>query len=365
MSTLFSPARFGRLDAANRIVVAPMCQYSGIDGSVQPWHAQHLGQLAISGAGVLTLEATAVERQGAITHGCLGLWNDSQAHALAKLLSELRSFARLPIGIQLGHAGRKGSAQAPWLGGAPLTPEQGAWTTLAPSALPWGRDWPVPEALDQAGIDRIVAAFAAAAQRADRAGLDFIELHSAHGYLMHAFLSPISNQRRDGYGGSLSNRMRFPLEVMRAVRAVWPAQKTLGLRINGTDWLDDGWQVEDAIAYGRALLDVGADYLSVSSGGARGGVTIKLEPGYQVSFAAKLRQALGCPIVCAGLIADPAHADAIVTRGDADFVALARALLDDPRWPQHAGISLAQPQDLPLQYQLAAAGRWPLARRAA
>ncbi|MDB5987858.1 MAG: namA [Nevskia sp.] len=365
MSALFSPARLGKLDASNRIVVAPMCQYSAMDGIVQPWHEQHLGHLANSGAGILTMEATAVEPNGAITHGCLGLWNDEQALALQQMIERLRSFAELPIGIQLAHAGRKASAHAPWNGGQPLSAAEGAWQTFAPSPIAWGNGWPLPSALDESGIARIVQAFVQAAVRADRAGLDFVELHSAHGYLMHAFLSPIANQRDDRYGGSLENRLRFPLEVVRAVRAVWPTTKTFGLRINGTDWLEGGWTVEDAIVYGRRLLDAGVDYLSVSSGGARGGIAIKLEPGYQVPFAEAARKALGCPIICAGLIADPQHAEAIVAGGQADFVALARALLDDPRWPVRAARRLSATAELPHQYQLAAPGRWPLAVKAA
>lgn len=361
MTSLFSRAHLGKLPTANRIVVAPMCQYSATDGVVQPWHEQHLGHLAMSGAGVLTLEATAVEPQGAITHGCLGLWSDAQADAMGQMLARIRSYARLPIGIQLAHAGRKASALRPWESGQPLKPEQGAWETFAPSAIPWGDNWPVPTALDEAGIARIVAAFVAAAARAHRAGLDFIELHSAHGYLMHAFLSPVANQRSDAYGGSLENRMRFPLAVVEAVRAAWPQDKTLGARINGTDWVEGGWSVDDAIAYGRRLLDAGVDYLSVSSGGVRGGVSIKLEPGYQVALATAVRQALGCPVICAGLIADPLHAEAIVAEGQADFVALARAMLDDPRWPVRAARQLAGDTPLPSQYQLAAAGKWPMA----
>jgi len=365
MPSLFASARLGKLEAANRIVVAPMCQYSAVEGQVQPWHEQHLGHLAASGAGVLTLEATAVERSGSITHGCLGLWNDAQAAALGRMLERIRSYARLPIGIQLAHAGRKASALRPWESGQPLKPEQGAWETFAPSPIPWGEGWPTPTALDEPGIARVVAAFAAAAVRADQAGLDFIELHSAHGYLMHAFLSPVANQRSDAWGGSLANRMRFPLAIVQAVRDAWPRNKTLGARINGTDWVDGGWTIDDAIAYGRALLDRGVDYLSVSSGGVRGGVSIKLEPGYQVALAAAVRKALGCPVVCAGLIADPLHAEAIVAGGQADFVALARAMLDDPRWPVHAARRLAHDTRLPSQYQLAAAGKWPLAAAAA
>jgi 2,4-dienoyl-CoA reductase-like NADH-dependent reductase (Old Yellow Enzyme family) len=360
MSTLFSPINVGTLRLRNRIVVAPMCQYSAIDGAVQPWHEQHLGHMAISGAGALTLEATAVDRDGRITHGCTGLWNDVQGEALAGLLTRLRTYASVPIGIQLAHAGRKASAGRPWEGGRPLENGQGAWQAVAPSSVPWGDGWPVPAALEVAQISRLVAAFAAAAIRADRAGVDFVELHGAHGYLLHSFLSPISNRRTDAYGGSLANRMRFPLEVVAAVRAVWPREKPLGIRINGTDWIEGGWEIQDAIRFGEALITDGVDYLSVSSSGTRAGVAVKLEPGYQLPLAAAVKASLGCPVIGAGLIADPRLAEAAVAEGRVDCVALARALLHNPRWPIHASAQLAGDALMPPQYQLAAAGRWPL-----
>ena len=278
MAVLFSNARLGKLALVNRILVAPMCQYSAIDGVAQPWHEQHWGHLGNSGAAALTIEATAVDSHGMITHGCLGLWNDAQSDALSRTLHRIRSYVSLPIGIQLAHAGRKGSAMRPWEGGRPLMPDEGAWQTFAPSPLAWGAGWPVPVELDESSMQRILEAFTNAARRADAAGLDFIELHAAHGYLMHAFLSPVSNHRGDSYGGSRYNRMRFPLAVVRAVRSIWPQNKTFGIRINGTDWIDNGWTIEDAIAFGRCLLDAGVDYLSISSGGARAGVSIKLHP---------------------------------------------------------------------------------------
>src|SRR6266436_2716313 len=364
MAVLFSSARLGKLERVNRILVAPMCQYSAIDGVAQAWHEQHWGHLANSGAAALTIEATGVEPQGMITHGCLGLWNDTQTDAISRTLRRIRSYASLPIGIQLAHAGRKGSAARPWEGGQPLLPDQGAWQTFAPSPIAWGAGWPVPVELDESSLERILQAFANAARRADMAGLDFLELHAAHGYLMHAFLSPVSNHRSDVYVGSRDYRMRFPLAIVRAVRRVWPQHKTLGVRINGTDWIENGWAIDDAIAFGRCLLDAGVDYLSVSSGGARGGVSVKLEAGYQVQLATAVRKALRCPVICAGLIADAGMAESIVATERADFIALARAMLDDPCWAIHAATKLGGNAALPPQYQLAAAGKWPLATRA-
>ncbi len=361
MSALLSPARLGKLECRNRIVVAPMCQYSAIEGVVQPWHEQHLGQLAISGAGALTIEATAISAQGRITEGCIGLWTDAQEQALTQLLVRLRSYADLPIGIQLHHAGRKASCARPWEGGRSIPRTDGGWEIAAPSAIAWSDSSQVPVAMSREDMERVIAEFAGAARRADRAGLDFIELHAAHGYLLHSFLSPLSNQRDDDYGGSLQNRMRFPLAVTRAVRAVWPAHKALGLRINGTDWIDGGWRPQDAIAFGQELLALGVDYLSVSSGGARGGISVKLSPGYQVEFAEQIRSALGCTVIAAGLIADPEHAESLVAQGRTDFVAVARVLLDDPRWPQHVATQLQATPLTPRQYQLAASGKWPLA----
>jgi 2,4-dienoyl-CoA reductase-like NADH-dependent reductase (Old Yellow Enzyme family) len=359
---LFDAGRIGSLQTANRVVVAPMCQYSAKDGVVQPWHEQHLGSLAVSGAGLLTIEATAVEAPGRITQGCVGLWNDAQEQALERLVARMRSYAAVPIGIQLAHAGRKGSAMRPWESGRALGADEGAWQTFSASNLPFGPGWPEPTALDETGMARVERAFAAAARGVQRLGLDFLEIHCAHGYLMHQFLSPVSNQRSDGFGGSRENRMRFPLAVVRAVREAWPAGRTLGARINGTDWIEGGWTEDDAIAFGRELLGAGVDYLSVSSGGTRAGVTPPLSPGYQVFLAQAVRKALGCPVIAAGLIVDPAHADSIVRSGHADFVGLARGLLDDPRWPAHAAARLGSGPELPPQYRLAAPGKWPLAK---
>ncbi|MDH0639610.1 MULTISPECIES: NADH:flavin oxidoreductase/NADH oxidase [Pseudomonas] len=359
MSQLFTPHPLGRLSLKNRLVVAPMCQYSAKDGVVQPWHEQHLGHLACSGAAAVTIEATGVAEEGRVTHGCLGLWNDEQMSALGQLVGRVRDYSDAAIGIQLNHAGRKGSALPPWEGGKPMEPGQGGWETLAPSALPWGTAWPTPSALDADGIRRITEAFAAAAARAARAGLDYIEIHSAHGYLLHAFLSPISNQRDDAYGGSLENRMRFPLAVVEAVRKAVP-DLTLGIRINGSDWLDEGWSLEDAAVYAGRLERAGVDYISVSSGGACQGVRYDNKPAYQVHMASSVRRHVSCPVICAGLIADAELAEGIIAERQADFIALARTVLDDPRWPVHAARQLQADLRMPRQYMLAGPGYWPL-----
>lgn len=357
MSQLFTPYTLGKLTLKNRLVVAPMCQYSAKLGIAQPWHEQHLGHLACSGTAALTIEATAVCEEGRVTHGCLGLWNDEQMSVLGKLLERVRDYSDIPIGVQLNHAGRKASALPPWEGGKPLQ-EQG-WETLAPSALPWGEEWPTPVELDAKGLERIIAAFVAAAVRAAKAGVDYIEIHCAHGYLLHSFLSPLSNQRDDEYGGSLENRMRFPLEVVTAVRNAVP-DLTLGIRINGSDWLDEGWSIEDASAYAVRLEQTGVEYISVSSGGARQGIRYDNKPAYQVEMANSIRQQVSCSVICAGLIADAELAESIITEQKADFIALGRSVLDHPRWPVHTARKLRADLQLPKQYMLAGPGYWPL-----
>ncbi|VVQ15319.1 NADH:flavin oxidoreductase/NADH oxidase [Pseudomonas fluorescens] len=360
MSELFQPHALGKLPLKNRLIVAPMCQYSAKEGVVQPWHEQHLGHLACSGAAAVTIEATAVCAEGRVTHGCLGLWDDNQAAALGQLVARVRDYSDVAIGIQLNHAGRKGSTLAPWEGGKPMVEAQ-AWQTLAPSMLPWGEAWPVPAALDVSGMQRIVESFVAAAKRAVAADLDYIEIHSAHGYLLHSFLSPISNHRDDRYGGTLQGRMRFPLEVVEAVRKAIPSGMTLGVRINGSDWLDEGWCIEDAQVYAVKLEKAGVDYISVSSGGACQGVRYDNKPAYQAHMAAAVREKVSCAVVCAGLIADAELAHSIIVESQADFIALGRTLLDDPRWPVRAARTLNCNLPLPQQYLLASPGYWPLA----
>jgi 2,4-dienoyl-CoA reductase-like NADH-dependent reductase (Old Yellow Enzyme family) len=362
---LFTPLRLGSLELPNRIVVAPMCQYSADDGCANPvWHRQHWAQFALSGAGLVVVEATGVERIGRITHSCLGLYSDACEAAMARELAAAKGLA-LPgthFGIQLAHAGRKASAQRPWDGGKPLGPNEDPWPTVAPSAIPFDAGWHTPTALDEAGIARVRDAFVAAARRAVAIGFDEVELHMAHGYLLHEFLSPLSNRRDDRYGGTLENRLRFPLEVARAVRDVIPARLALGARITGTDWVDGGWTVEDATLLASELKAIGVDFVCVSSGGVHGGIRVPVEPGYQVPLAARVRQGSGIATRAVGLIADAEQAERIVASGQADQVALARALLDNPRWVWHAADRLGVRIAYPPQYARVAAAQWPGAR---
>jgi len=350
MSHLFTPFALGSLMLANRIVVAPMCQYSADDGQASAWHPIHLGQLAISGAGLLIIEATAVEAIGRITPGCLGLYTDGCERALAEVLASVRRHSQVPISIQLAHAGRKGSSEVPWRGGALIAPQQGGWQPVAPSALPHAEGEPPPLALDDAGLARVRQAFVKTALRAQRLGLDAVELHSAHGYLLHEFLSPIANRRTDSYGGSLAARMRFPLEVFDAVRAALPASMPVGVRLSAIDWVDGGWDLEQSVAYGRALRERGCSYLHVSSGGVSPLQKIIAAPGYQVPFAQRLREDVGLPTIAVGLITEPEQAEAIIAAGQADLVAMARAMLYNPRWPWHAAAQLGAQVTAPTQY---------------
>jgi len=361
VSHLFSPLALGPIELPNRVVVAPMCQYSACDGSASDWHLQHLMQYAIARAGMVVVEATAVERAGRISHGCLGLYSDANEAALARVLDAARRVAApgTRFAIQLAHAGRKASCQRPWEGGRPLSREEDPWPVVAPSAIPFADNGPVPEALDAKGLARVVAAFAQAAERAVRLGFDAIELHGAHGYLLHEFFSPLSNRRSDANGGSRENRMRFPLEVARAVRAVVPQRLALGARITGTDWADGGLTVDDAVAFAVALKGTGLHYVCVSGGGAVPHVKIPLGPGYQVPFAAKVKAGSGLVTRAVGLIVTPEQAEAVIASGQADCVALARAFLDDPRWVWHAAERLGASVSYPPQYARLAPAMWP------
>lgn len=349
---LFTPWQIGPLALANRIVIAPMCQYSASDGTAGDWHLIHLGHLALSGAGLLIVEATAVEAVGRITPGCLGLYSDANEAALARVLAAVRAHSAMPIAIQLAHAGRKASSRAPWDGGAQIPlGEPGAWQAVAPSALPHIAGEDVPTALDRAGLQRIRSAFVDAARRAARLGFDGVELHAAHGYLMHQFLSPIANQRTDEYGGSLANRMRFPLEVFEAVREAFPSGRPVWARVSATDWIEgSGWDVDTTIAFVHELKARGCAAIDVSSGGVSQQQKIPLGPGYQVPLAARIKQAVGLPTIAVGLITEPEQAEAIVASGQADAVALARAMLYDPRWPWHAAAKLGAQVSAPPQY---------------
>ncbi|WP_407702868.1 NADH:flavin oxidoreductase/NADH oxidase [Thiobacillus sedimenti] len=347
---LFSPVSLGTLTLRNRIVISPMCQYSADAGRATDWHLIHLGHLALSGAGLMFIEATAVAPEGRISPDDLGLWSDDTEAALAQVLESVRRHASTPIAIQLAHAGRKASTAAPWAGGQQLAPDQGGWQTLAPSALPFDATELPPLALDEAGLARIRDAFVDAARRAHRLGLDAIELHAAHGYLLHQFLSPLSNRRDDRYGGTLENRMRFPLEVFDAVRAVLPAGFPLGVRISATDWVDGGWDLEQSVAFARELQRRGCAFIDVSSGGLSPLQQIAVGPGYQVPFAERIRHEAGMPTITVGLITEAAQAEAIVAGGQADLVALARGMLYDPRWPWHAAAELGAQVEAPKQY---------------
>lgn len=361
MSQLFSPRNIGPLTLKNRIVTAPMCQYSAIDGVPQPWHIQHIGRLAVSGAGLVIIEATGVEAAGRITPGDTGLWNDEQEAAFAEILKGIRTYSQTPIGVQLGHAGRKASTSAPWKGGRALGLDEGAWQTYGPSALPFRDDWHTPAEMTEADMDRVVAAFEDAARRADRAGFDLVELHAAHGYLLTQFLSPLSNHRADQYGGSAEARMRFPLRVARALREAWPRTKALGVRFNGSDWVEGGVTLDEVIAFGRALHQMGYDYLHLTSGGNVAPAEIPgAEPGYQVQFAEAVKQAVpDAAVMAVGMIFDPQQAEDIVASGQADIVAIARAALDDPNWPHHAAVALGHGEGLPPQYERAGKAHWP------
>jgi 2,4-dienoyl-CoA reductase-like NADH-dependent reductase (Old Yellow Enzyme family) len=352
MSKLFSPIALGTLQLENRIAIAPMCQYSADgNGLATDWHMIHLGQLALSGAGLLIIEATAVTPEGRISPDDLGLWSEEHTEALAPVMQAIRRYAPIKVAIQLAHAGRKASSEVPWQGGAniPVDAPRG-WQTVAPSALPHADEETVPVALDQAGIDRIKDGFVAAARRAHELGLDAIELHGAHGYLLHQFLSPLSNHRTDAYGGSLENRMRFPLEVFEAVRAAVPASVVVGMRISATDWVEGGWDVEQSVVFAKELDKLGCQFLHVSSGGVSPLQKIPVGPGYQIEFAARIKQETPMPVIGVGLITEACQAEAIIEQGQADMVALARAMLYDPHWPWHAAAELGAQVVAPPQY---------------
>lgn len=349
MSKLFAPLRLGALELPNRIVIAPMCQYSAQNGEATDWHVIHLGHLALSGAGLLTIEATAVTPEGRITPGDLGLYSDATEAALARVLKAIRAYAPIPVAIQLAHAGRKANSNAPWDGGQQIKADDPRfWQAVAPSPLPHAPAEDPPVELDRAGLARTKQAFVDAALRSERLGLDGIELHCAHGYLLHQFLSPVANRRSDEYGGSLANRMRYPLEVFEAVRAAYPAQRPLWVRVSATDWVDGGWDIDSTIAFAKELKALGCVAIHVSSGGVSPQQVIKLGPNYQVGFAKAIKDATGMTTIAVGLITEPEQAEAIIANGEADAVALARGMLYDPRWPWHAaaklGVSLPAPK---------------------
>jgi 2,4-dienoyl-CoA reductase-like NADH-dependent reductase (Old Yellow Enzyme family) len=350
MSKLFSPVSLGPLALKNRIAIAPMCQYSADKGKATEWHLIHLGHLALSGAGVMFTEATAVEPEGMISPADLGLWSDDTEQALAAVLRAVRKYSSIPIVMQLSHAGRKASVQPPWEGGQSIPSDAGGWPTVAPSAVAFAARDETPNALDSAGLQRIREAFVASARRADRLGIDGIELHAAHGYLLHQFLSPLANRRDDEYGGSLENRMRYPLEIFDAVRAAFPAGKQVGVRVSATDWVEGGWDIDQTVAFAHELKKRGCAFIDVSSGGLSPLQKIPVAPNYQVPFAARLKKEVGMPTIAVGLITEAEQAENIVASGQSDMVGLARAMLYDPRWPWHAAAKLGGQVDVPPQY---------------
>ena len=352
MAHLFDPYPQRALTLRNRIVVSPMCQYSATDGLPDDWHLVHLGSRAVGGAAAVIAEATAVSAEGRISPGDTGIWNDAQSEAWARIAGFITREGAV-AGIQLAHAGRKASCAAPWDGGKGLAPEQGGWTPVAPSALRFDDHNPLPRALDDAGIAEVVADFVAAARRALAAGFQLVEIHAAHGYLLHSFLSPLSNRREDRYGGSFDNRTRLLREVVDGVRAIWPENLPLWLRISASDWADGGWDIEQSVRLARLLPAHGVDLVDVSSGGLVPTARVPSGPNYQVPFAARIRREAAVATGAVGLITEPAQADAIVRNGEADVVLLARELLRDPYFPRRAAHALGASIDPPLQYRRA------------
>ena len=366
-STLFTPIQLGGITLPNRIAVAPMCQYSADDGCMGDWHFAHLASLAISGAGLVVIEATAVTRDGRITHGCTGIYNDHNEASMQRVVDQFRRLSKSALGVQLAHAGRKASTQVPWEGRSVLGPQENPWQTVAPSALRYDErpGWHTPRELTITEIRALVDAFAAAAQRAARLGLDVAELHAAHGYLLHQFFSPLSNRRTDAYGGSLENRLRAPLEAAKAVRDAWPRDRCLGARISAHDWVEDGAPIEDTIAFARALKKIGYDYVCVSSGALLAQARYDVGPNYQVPFAKAVKKAVpDIAVRAVGMICDAQQAEEIVASGKADMVGMARAFLDNPRWVWHAAERFGVKIPVPPQYARALHDLWPGAKLA-
>jgi 2,4-dienoyl-CoA reductase-like NADH-dependent reductase (Old Yellow Enzyme family) len=348
---LFTPIKLGKLELANRIVIAPMCQYSATDGCMNDWHLVHLGHLAISGAAMLTIEATGVLPEGRITYADVGLYDDATEAAMRRTLDAVRYCSDIPIAIQLNHAGRKASTEVPWKKSMQFAPgSQLGWQTEAPSAVAFSEEHLAPNALDRDGLKRVRDAFVAAARRAHRVGIDAIQLHVGHGYLLHQFISPLSNHRDDEYGGSLENRIRYPLEVFSAVRDALPADKTVTIRISGTDWVEGGWDIEQTVVFAQAAEQLGCDAIHITSGGLHPAQQIPVGPNYQVPLARTVKHAVKMPVVAVGLITGFEQAEAIVGTGDADLIAIARTILYDPRWPWHAAAELGAKVRAPNPY---------------
>jgi len=350
---LFTPLQLRDLTLRNRIVVSPMCQYSSRDGFASDWHLVHLGGLAVGGAALVICEATAVVPEGRISPHDLGIWDDAHV-AMLRRITDFIHAQGAASGIQLAHAGRKASTARPWEGGGLVTPEQGGWeNVMAPSAIAFADNYPQPQAMSLDDIARVIEGFRAGARRALAAGFQVVELHAAHGYLLHEFLSPLANQRTDAYGGSFEHRVRLTLEVVRAVREVWPAERPLFVRLSGTDWVPGGWDIDQTVALARLLSTEGVDLVDCSSGGLASGARIPLGPGYQVPFARRVRQEAEIATGAVGLITSSAQAEQIVSDGDADVVLLARELLRNPRWPLQAARELGADVAWPKQYERA------------
>ena len=347
---LFSSIKLGPQALSNRIMISPMCQYSADDGSANNWHITHLGSLAISGAGLLFVEATSVSPEGRITPGCLGLYNDANQAALKKVVDAIRDISPIKLAIQLGHAGRKASSQRPWEGGALIPVAEGGWQTVGPSALPHKPEEAAPKAMSEEDIAKLIADFVSSTKRAKALGFDVIEVHLAHGYLLHEFLSPLANQRADTYGGSLENRMRLPLQIFEAVRNAAGPDIAVGARLSATDWVEGGWDIEQSVELSKRLQTLGADFLDISSGGVSPLQKITISPGYQVALAARVKEAVTIPVVAVGLITEPAQAEEILQKNQADIIALARAFLVDPRWPWRAAAALGGIVAAPKQF---------------
>ena len=368
---LFEPIALREVTARNRIVISPMCQYSAQDGHVTDWHLVHLGKFAQGGAGIVFMEATAVERRGRITHGDTGIWDDAHIAGLKRVVSFVKEQGAVP-GIQLAHAGRKASMARPWYGNGPLSRDdlergEQPWSTVAPTDMPLDAGWIVPRAFAKGDFQVVTAAYREAVRRARAAGFEVIELHAAHGYLLHTFLSPLTNRRTDEYGGSLENRMRFPLELVREVRKAWPADKPLFVRLSSIDDVEGGWTIEDTIALARELKNLGVDVVDCSSGGIMGSATAATKtllprvPGFQIPFAERVRKEAGVKTMAVGLILKPEQAEAALQAGRADLIAVGREALFDPNWPVHAAAALGVDAEFarwPQQYG------WWLTRRA-
>ena len=357
-SLLFEPIELRSVRLPNRIVVAPMTQFSAPDGVAGDWHLMHLGQYAVSGAAMVLTESTYVAANARNAPSCLSLYSDEQEAAVGRIAGFFAEHSPGAFGVQLCHAGRKASAREPWKGGGPLPKSEGGYEAFAPSAVPISEAWPAPTPLTAETIGGVIEAFADAARRAHRAGARVIEIHGAHGYLIHQFLSPITNRRNDAYGGDLANRMRFAVDVFDAIRAVWPSELPIGIRVSATDWVAGGWSVEDTVELARTLRAHGCDYMHVSSGGLSSAQKIEVGPGYQTRFAATIKDAVDMPIITVGQISNAFQAETILRTGQADMIALARPVLFNPRWAWQAAYELGEPIDYPRQYERGDPARW-------